>query len=115
MSSNPAPAKSYDEIVRRTVPEPDSSWRSTPAQDRDTRLGIRAQDDQERDLEARVAAALHGIAGLANVDIRVEVEHGRVVLLGTVPDPRVFRVVDDAVAAVEGVETIHNQLVVQPR
>ena len=108
------PVDTYDDIIRRTVPEPDSSWRPSAAQLRDTRAGVRARDDDERGLASRVSAAVRGVAGIDGVTIHVEVEHARVVLMGSVADSAAFRAVDDAVADVEGVETIHNQLVIRP-
>lgn len=50
--------KTYDEIVRKTVPEPDSSFRPSPEQVRQAYEGFRALDADEQALKDRVEAAL---------------------------------------------------------
>ena len=104
-----AVAKSYDEIVRSTVPEPDSSFQPTPDQVRDGRHGARAQDGDERALEGLVSAAVSGIA-ISNLE--VEVEHGRVVLFGQVASAEVLRQLEARLAEVPGVGSLDNRVVV---
>lgn len=100
-------AKSYDDIVRRTVPNPDSSVRPSPDQIKDAREGFRAVDSDEQDLHDRVAAAVAGTPG-----VTVEVTRDLVTLRGRVHDVAALRELEDAVAGVPGVETIHNQVVI---
>jgi len=100
-------AKSYDDIVRKTVVDPDSSVRPTRDQERQAREGFRALDGDEAALQDRVQAALSGIAG-----VTVEVSRDLVTLRGRVADAAMLRAAEDVVARVSGVEVIHNQIVV---
>lgn len=100
---------SYDDIVRRTVVDPDSSQRPSKDQERQAREGFRAVDDDEAALQTRVQAALSGIAG-----VTVEVTRDLVTLRGRVADTDALRAAEDAAARVPGVDTIHNQIVVGP-
>jgi len=102
-------SSSYDDIVRKTVVDPDSSTRPTKDQERQAREGFRALDGDERALQDRVQQAL-ATTGAAGVT--VEITRDRVTLRGRVHDPALLRTVEDAVAGVPGVETIHNQVVV---
>src|SRR5689334_20509745 len=52
---------SYDDIVRRTVPDPDSSQRPSERQEQQAREGFRAMDADETALAARVRAAAEGV------------------------------------------------------
>ena len=52
------PPKSYDEITRRTVPDPEGSWRPSPQQEKQAHEGFRALDAFEQDLHDRVRDAL---------------------------------------------------------
>ncbi len=100
---------SYDDIVRRTVVDPDSSVRPTKEQEKAAREGFRAMDDDEQALHDRVQQALAqaGAAGVA-----IEVARERVTLRGRVDDVTALRSIEDAVARVPGVDTVHSQLVV---
>jgi hypothetical protein len=100
-------ANSYDDIVRKTVLDPDSSVRPSRDQERQAREGFRALDDDEAALQSRVQEALSGIAGAT-----VEVTRDRVTLRGRVADAAMLRAAEDAVARVPGVEVIHNLIVV---
>lgn len=106
--------KSYDEIVRSTVLDPDSSVRPTKLQEKEAREGFRAVDADEQALHSRVVQAL-AAAGGDTSGVTVEVTGDLVRLSGQVPDSRMLRSVEDAVAGVAGVETIHNQVVVGAR
>jgi osmotically-inducible protein OsmY len=104
-------ARSYDEIVRKTVPDPDSSQRPTARQERLAREGFRAMDDDEAALRVRV------IAELSSIDepgIDVEVDRGTVTLRGSVHDAAMLALVEETVLGVDGVEDISNRLVVGP-
>ena len=71
--------KSYDEINRKTIPEPDGSWRPSPEQVKQAHEGFRAMDADEQQLHARVVAALSGMSG-----VDVEIDRDRVTLRGQV-------------------------------
>jgi hypothetical protein len=101
--------KSYEEIVRQTVVDPDSSERPTLEQEAAGREGFRALDPDERLLQERVLGAISG-ADISGVT--VEVTRERVTLRGRVANSGELRMLEDAVALVPGVDTIHNQVVV---
>lgn len=102
---------SYDDIVRRTVVEPDSSTRPTRQQEQAARNGFRALDPDEQVLYDRVRQALATL-GAAASRVTAEVSRELVTLRGQVDDAAMLRRIEDAVAYVTGVETIHNQVVV---
>jgi hypothetical protein len=97
--------KSYDEITRKTVPEPDSSWRPSPEQVKQAHEGFRAMDAGEQQLHARVSAAVG--AGIA-----VEVDGDRVTLRGQVADAEALRRIPELARGVDGVASVDDQLVV---
>jgi osmotically-inducible protein OsmY len=103
--------KSYDDIVRKTVIEPDSSVRPSRAQEQQAREGFRALDPDEQVLHDRVQQAL-SMLGAAAARVDVEVSRELITLRGSVADVATLRRVEDAVAHIAGVETIHNQVVV---
>jgi osmotically-inducible protein OsmY len=103
--------RSYDEIVRRTVPEVDSSFRPTPKQEQEAREGYRAMDRGERILYAAAADALLD-NGLDGIGIGIEVDRDCVILRGHVPDMRTIDLAEDIVSGVEGVNRVINRLVV---
>ena len=107
---------SYDEIVRRTVPDPDSSFRPDERQVaeaeerfRDERLSAQ-MTDQERVLYGRVATVVFATGD----EVGFEVERGMVILHGSVRDPRSLQAIEDRVRAIDGVEDVVNRLVVIP-
>lgn len=106
--------KSYDQIVRNTVLDPDSSQRPTREQEHEAREGFRAVDAGEQALHARVVAAL-AASGADTSRVTVEVSGDLVQLGGKVIDSAALRVLEDIVARVSGVETIHNEVVVDPK
>jgi len=103
-------SKSYDDIVRQTVVDPDSSTRPTKGQEQQAREGFRAVDGDEAALQSRVQQALAGTSGAAGVTI--EVTRDLVTLRGRVAEAADLRAIEDRVAAVPGVDTVHNQIVV---
>jgi hypothetical protein len=103
--------RSYDEIVRSTVVDPDSSVRPTREQEQAAREGFRALDADEQALHARVMKALAGV-GAVTSGVTVEITGDLVRLSGQVPDAGTLRALEDTVARVQGVDTIHNQVVV---
>ena len=104
-------SRSYDDLVRQTVIEPDTSFRPTREQEHAAREGFRALDPDEQVLHDRVAQALATI-GPAAARVTAEVSRELVTLRGQVADVAALRRIEDAVAYVTGVETIHNQVVV---
>lgn len=105
------PPKSYDEIVRATVPEPDSSWRPTPAQERQAYEGFRAMDDEEQRLHHRVLSAL-AAASIDASTIDIEIDRDRVTLRGKVRDVETLTRIAQIVGEVEGVHAVLDQLVI---
>lgn len=108
--------RSYDEIVRRTVPDPDSSFRPDERQieeadERFRQERLRAQmTDQERVLYERVAdEVLFAPVG----EVGFEVEHGLVTLHGSVPHVSLIAELERRVRAIEGVQQVKNRLVVR--
>jgi hypothetical protein len=97
--------KSYDEITRKTVPEPDSSWRPSPEQVKQAREGFRAMDPDEQQLQARVRVAV-------GPGVDVEVDGDRVTLRGQVADAEALRRIPELARGVDGVAQIDDQLVV---
>jgi osmotically-inducible protein OsmY len=102
---------SYDEITRRTVPDPDSSWRPTEHQERVAYHGFRALDAEEQALAARVYLALED-AGVDIACVHVDVERDRVILHGRAHDLVALRRIPEIVKHVTGVGEISDQLVI---
>lgn len=105
------PPARYDDIVRKTVVDPDSSVRPTREQEQEARRGFRALDPDEQVIHDRIRQAL-AILGSSASEVTVEVNRELVTLHGRVPDMATLRKVEDAVVQVTGVETIHNRVVV---
>jgi len=95
-------SKSYDEITRKTVPNPDSSWRPTPEQEKQAYEGFRALDKDEQELDDRVRDALAS-SGHDISRVQVEVSGTRVTLRGQVMN---HQALDDIAMAVHGVDGI---------
>lgn len=109
----PRPPRSYDEITRSTVVEPDLSFRPTPAQIAEGALGRRAMFDDELDLLERIEGALEE-RELKLPTVQIEVVRDKVVIRGSVPEIAMIRAIEHAVATVEGVATFEDHLVVIP-
>ena len=105
------PPKSYDEITRATVPEPDSSWRPSKEQEQVAYEGFRAMDDEEQQLHRRVLSALSS-AGIDPSRIQIEVDRDRVTLRGQVRDDATLTRVSQVVGEVDGVRAVLDQLVI---
>jgi hypothetical protein len=103
--------KTYDEIVRKTVPEPDSSFRPTPEQERQAYEGFRALDADEQALFDRINSVL-AASGLDLHHVAVEVEHDSVIVRGSVRDEAALARVLDVIRNVEGVGAVDDQLVI---
>ena len=98
-------AKTYDDITRKTVPNPDSSFRPSPEQVRQAHEGFRALDADEQALTERARTAVAAIAS----GVTVEVTRGRITLRGKVKDAETMNRVGDAVRELGEVD---DQLVV---
>lgn len=96
----------YDDIERKIVPLPDSSFRPSPEQVQQAKDGFRALDADEQALASRVRAALGGDAS----KVTVEIERDRVTLRGAVGDVAALTSIPDRVRAVEGVSAVVDQL-----
>ena len=101
MSGTP---RTYDEIVARTVPDPDSSQRPTPQQRQEALAYVQPPRDEA--LAVKVDEALREIGA---DHLAFEVDGARVILRGPVADLRTWHRIDAAVQAVIGVEEIDNR------
>lgn len=99
------PPRTYDEIVRSTVPEPDSSFRPTPEQVKQAHEGFRALDTDEQTLHDRVHAAV-------GAGVTIEIDRTRVILRGHVASSQLYQSIEDRARAVEGVGAVQNDLVI---
>ncbi len=105
------PPRSYDEITRATVPDPDSSYRPSPEQLRATAAGELFVSDEERALHDAVSNALSG-SGLEIPEVSFEIEGSRVTLRGRVDDVQLLPKIERAVREVDAVGDIVDLLVV---
>lgn len=106
------PPESYEDIVRQTVPDPDSSWRPSRAQEQLAYEGNRVLDEDEEDLLLRVTSALR-IAGEVDLEqIDIEIERTRVTLRGHVRSIDELPRIEHIIARVPGVEEIVDRLTV---
>ena len=105
--------KSYDDIVRATVPEPDSSWRPSKAQEKLAYEGFRALDAYEHNLALRVHAALQA-SRLDISGLQIEIDRDRVTLRGHVRDYDAMLRIPQIVGQVDGVSSVLDQLVISP-
>lgn len=103
----------YDDITRRTVPEPDSGFRPTPEQERQAFEGYRALDADESALHGRVMDALRD-SGLNWQALSIEVERDRVSVRGAVDDERALSRIPEIIRNVDGVAEVVDRLVVLP-
>lgn len=98
--------RSYDEIVRRTVPEPDSSFRPDASQ-KDQTNRLKPSDPR---VYARLSEELLDDHSLGHIGF--EVDQGRVTLHGTVRDARSISYLENLARSIEGVDDVINRLVV---
>jgi hypothetical protein len=101
------PAQTYDEIVRKTVPEPDTSMRAAVGQET-----VRVLDELEQMLYARVVDSLLGIADIDPSGISVQIARDHVTLRGQVSQAAQLDRIERQVHAVPGVGVVVNYLVV---
>ncbi len=100
----------YDEITRKTVPDPDGSTRPSREQVEQAYDGThtRAADDQK--LLASVQAAIRSHAD--GTRIAVEVRDGQVDLRGSIATASSITELEELVRGVSGVTSVDNKLVV---
>lgn len=111
-------ATSYDDILRATVPNPDSSFRPSREEEEMSRHRFGAPTEhrphiasrEELDLLRRVRVALAADNTIELSDVEVDVDGSQIILLGTVPGPATRVRIEDIVASVHGVELVDNQL-----
>src|SRR5688572_19919223 len=104
----------YDDIVRRTVLDPDGSVRPSADQERQAYEGFRAMDDHERALFVRVRHALT-TAGIDLERVSIEVKRDHVTVRGQVRDLAMLHRIPRIVENVGGVALVIDELVVEPR
>lgn len=114
MPTPPRPAQTYDEIVRKTVPELDSSFRPTPGQEKAAYEGARALDADEQRLHDRVVEAVRGITSVDTSNVNVEIERDRVTLRGRIADATALSEIENRVHGIDGVGVVANYLVIGP-
>lgn len=103
--------KSYDEITRRTVPEPDSSFRPTSDQERAAFEGERILSSDEQVLHTKVADALAS-SGLDVSNVSIELDGTRVTLRGMVSNVQLLPQLEAAVRTVDEIGDIVDLVVV---
>jgi osmotically-inducible protein OsmY len=113
MPRPPRVAESYDEILRRTVVEPDSSFRPTQQQEKAAYEGTRIMDADEQRLFDRVSPAVSGVGDVDTSNVKLEIERDRVILRGSVREASAFDRLERAVHGVDGVGEVVNYLVVE--
>jgi hypothetical protein len=107
----PQPPKSYEEIVRTTVPEPDSSWRPSPDQVKRAYEGFRALDPEEQALFERVTTTI-ATSGIDASRVDIEIDRDRVILHGTIASSVELHRIGELVSTVDGVREVSDQLVI---
>ena len=110
---------SYDEILRRTVPDPDLGFRPSKDEERMSRHRYgeptehrpRRLSAMERVRLDRVMSALEADPTLDLSGVAIEVRGRCVILYGTVPGPATSVRIEEIAADIEGVDSVDNQLV----
>ncbi len=103
--------RTYDEIVRSTVPEPDSSFRPTPQQVRQAFEGFRHLDAPEQALFDRIDEAL-STSGHDLHAVTIEVDRDHVTVRGSVSNAVALARVLEIVRSVDGVGEVVDRLVI---
>jgi hypothetical protein len=114
-------ASSYDEILRRTVPNPDTSMR--PSREEELLARHRFGEPTEhrpRPLTPSESVTLERVQRALILDPSVDLRHVSVnidfrcaVLVGDVPGEATSVRIEEIAGSVEGVDTVDNQLVVR--
>ena len=103
--------KTYDEITRKTVIEPDSSWRPSDQQEQQAYQGFRALDHDEQALFDRVHYALER-CGHDTSHVKIEIARNTVMLRGEVRNSEALRDIVSVVGRVAGVADVDDRLVI---
>ena len=106
--------RSYDDITRQTVPEPDSSFRPTKDQERAAFEGERIMSSDENALYERVSTALRN-SRLDISEVSIEIDRSRVTLRGRVDDHHTLPLLENVVRGVPDVGDIVDLVVVDSR
>jgi hypothetical protein len=109
---------SYGDIVRRTVPEPDSGFRAPIDEEHLSRHRAGKSADHvphpeteiERETLGRVQAALAADPALDLSDVTLSMDGRELVIKGRVPGPSTSARIEDIAGNVRGVDRIDNQL-----
>jgi len=114
-------ASSYDEIVRRTVPTPNGSFRATIEEEHLSRHRAGKAADhiphpptvEEQDTLARVRAALAADPSIDLDEVRLAMDGRELVIRGRVPGPATSARIEDVAGNVRDVNRIDNQLAIR--
>lgn len=110
MPSKPSePSVTYEDIVRRTVPDPGGSPRPSVAAEQAALTAASLVDAEQSVIRDRVREIVDQLAAGA---IEVEVDGDAVTLRGRIADPAILARLEDAVARIDGVRTVANRIVV---
>jgi osmotically-inducible protein OsmY len=109
---HPSIPRSYEEIVRKTVPNLDTSRSPTDQQERDAYAGKHVLTREEEVLLHRVNEVLLDTPGIDMCGLEVEVNDTRVILRGHCANPASIQRVVRAVSSMEEVSDVVDQLVV---
>lgn len=99
----PAP-RTYDEIIAKTVPDPDSSFRPSPHERAEALTRVVPPRDEE--LAMKVEDALREIGAEY---LSFDIDGSRVTLRGAVADLPTWRRIDAAVSGIPGVDALDNR------
>ncbi|HEX4452776.1 MAG TPA: BON domain-containing protein [Kofleriaceae bacterium] len=121
MSEDRRNTSSYDEIVRRTVPQPDSSFRSTIDEEHLSRHRAGKSADHvpheptadERATLAKVTAALEADGSIDLSNVTLIMDGRELVIKGNVPGPATSARIEDVAGRVDGVDRMDNQLAIR--
>ena len=114
-------ASSYDEIVRRTVPTPNGSFRATVEEEHLSRHRAGKAADhiphaltvEEQDTVDRVRAALAADSSIDLDEVWLSMDGRELVIRGRVPGPSTSARIEDVAGNVAGVDRIDNQLAIR--
>jgi hypothetical protein len=108
MSSPDRSARSYEDIIRKTVPLPDSSYRPTDAE------RIESEVPREPALvgphEGTMRDALQALTGVDLTDLQVDVEGGTATMRGSVARKDDRDRIEATLRGVPGVDEVRDQL-----
>ena len=105
--------RTYEDITRATVPQPDSSFRPSEDQERQAFEGYRALDEEESALHARVMDALRD-SGINWQGVAIDVCGTQIAVRGTVDEASDLMRIPELIRNVDGVSSVDDRLVVLP-